>query len=85
MCLRRACPGGGQGEWGYQPGVYVPQGTFSSFSLQGQYNSCTFEVQNFKLLACFCDCTAWFVSDLVGTQIVGFITHRLILYCNTGI
>ena len=26
----------------------------------------------------FCDCTALFVSDLVGTQIVGFLMHRLI-------
>ena len=25
-----------------------------------------------------CDCKARFVSDLVGTQIVGFLTHRLI-------
>ena len=33
----------------------------------------------FQFLACFCDCTAWFVTDLVGIQIVGFLTHRLIL------
>ena len=26
----------------------------------------------------FCDCTVWFVSDLFGTQIVGFLMHRLI-------
>ena len=32
-----------------------------------------------KLLA-ICDCTCRFVSDLVGTQIVGFLTHRLIWY-----
>ena len=25
------------------------------------------------------DCTGQFVSDLVGTQIVGFLTHKLIL------
>ena len=25
----------------------------------------------------FCDCTARFVSDLVETKIVGFLTHRL--------
>ena len=24
------------------------------------------EIRNFKLLAIFCDCTCWFVSDLVG-------------------
>ena len=30
-----------------------------------------------KLLAIFCDCTGWFVSDLVGTQIIGFLMHRL--------
>ena len=28
-------------------------------------------------LRLFCDCTAWFVSDLVGTQIVGFLMQRL--------
>ena len=28
----------------------------------------------------FCDCTAWFVSDLVGTHIVGFLIHRLIFF-----
>ena len=27
----------------------------------------------FKLLACFCDCTSWFVSDLVETQMVCFL------------
>ena len=32
----------------------------------------------FQLLAIFCDYTAWFVSDLVRTQIVGFSTRRLI-------
>ena len=35
---------------------------------------------NFQPLTIFCDCTARFVSDLVGTQIVGFLTHRLILF-----
>ena len=25
-------------------------------------------IQNFKLLACFSDCTGWFVSDLVGNS-----------------
>ena len=24
-----------------------------------------------EILACFCDCTAWLVSDLVGNHIVG--------------
>ena len=32
----------------------------------------------FKFLACFCDRAGRFVSDLVGTRIVGFLTHRLI-------
>ena len=36
-------------------------------------------MQNFKSLACFCDCTGRFASDLVGTQIVGFVTQQLIL------
>ena len=31
-----------------------------------------------RLLTFFCDCTGWFVSDLVGTQIVGFLMYRLI-------
>ena len=34
-------------------------------------------LQNFKLLACFCDCTGRFVSDLFGNHIVGFPTRRL--------
>ena len=37
-------------------------------------------LQNFKPLTIFCDCTARFASDLVGTQIVDFLTHRLISY-----
>ena len=36
--------------------------------------------QNFKLLACFCDCTGRFVSDLFGNHIVGFPTRRLICF-----
>ena len=37
----------------------------------------SFSFLNPKFQACFCDCTGWFVSDLVGTQIVGFLTRRL--------
>ena len=37
-------------------------------------------MQNFYPLAIICDCKARFVSDLFGTQIVGFLTHMLILY-----
>ena len=33
--------------------------------------------QNFKPLAIFCSCTAWFVSDQVGNQNVCFLTMRL--------
>ena len=29
-------------------------------------------IQNFQSIAIFCDCTAWFVSDLFGNHIVGF-------------
>ena len=36
------------------------------FSLHSWYNSSTSQIQNFKLPAIFCDCTALFVSDLVG-------------------
>ena len=32
-----------------------------------------------SLYKIFCDCTARFMSDLARAQIVGFITHRLIL------
>ena len=32
----------------------------------------------FKLLAIMSGCTAWFVSDLVGTSKTGFLTMRLI-------
>ena len=35
---------------------------------------------NLKPLVCFCVCTVRFVSDLVGAQIVGFLTHRLIYF-----
>ena len=34
--------------------------------------------KNFKPLAISSSCTAWFVSDLVRFQIVGFLLHRLI-------
>ena len=30
------------------------------------YNSSSTYIQSFRLLALFCNCTAWFVSDLVG-------------------
>ena len=39
------------------------------------------KAKNFQRLAIFCDCTALFVSDLVGTKIVGFLTHRLNYDC----
>ena len=45
-----------------------------------RYTSSTFLIQNFQPLTVFCDCTARFVSDLVGTQLVGFLMHRLIYY-----
>ena len=35
-------------------------------------------IESFKLLALCCDCSDLFVSDLVGTQIVGFLMHMLI-------
>ena len=31
----------------------------------------------FQAQTIFCDCTGWFVLDLVRTQIVGFLMHRL--------
>ena len=37
----------------------------------------TFLIQNFKPLAIFCSCTAWFVSDQVRNQNVGFLMTRL--------
>ena len=42
--------------------------------------SLCFLIQNFQPLTIFCDCTAQLMSDLVRTQIVGFLTHRLICY-----
>ena len=47
------------------------------FSLHRSYNSSTFYIQNFQPLTIFCGCTAQFVSDLVGTEVVVFLTHRL--------
>ena len=41
-----------------------------------QSNNFTFLIQNFKPLA-ICSCTAWFVSDQVGNQNVGFLMTRL--------
>ena len=35
---------------------------------------------NFKLLACFCDGTGQFVSDLLGNHIVGFSTRWLMIF-----
>ena len=37
-----------------------------------------------RLLAHFCDCTAWFVSDLFRNHIVGFL-RRLLICCNAKI
>ena len=34
----------------------------------------------YEILACFCDGTGRFESDMVGNQIVGFLTHRLLLW-----
>ena len=39
---------------------------------------------NFKPLAIFCSCTAWFVSDQVGNQNVGFLMTWLILLFSHG-
>ena len=50
------------------------------FSLHGYYSPSSSFIRNFKLLAIFCDCTARFGSDLVGTQIVGFLMHRLFFF-----
>ena len=44
-------------------------------ALQVRYKSKL--MQNFKLVAVFCDCTGRFVSDLFGNHIVGFPTRRL--------
>ena len=35
---------------------------------------------HFRHLAIFCDCTGRFESNLVETQIVGFLTHRRIYH-----
>ena len=40
----------------------------------------SFRYTDSTTLTIFCDCTGWFVSDLVGTQIIVFLTHRLILH-----
>ena len=50
------------------------------FSLFGQYNTSSSSIQNFKPLAISSGCTAWFVSDLVRTQIVGFLELGLKYY-----
>ena len=46
------------------------------------YTDSTIPLLSFQPLTIFCDFTAQFVWDLVGTQIVGFLTtHRLIYEC----
>ena len=40
--------------------------------------SAILSIQNFKSLAIFCGCTAWFVSDLVGSLKTDFLTMRLL-------
>ena len=44
-------------------------------------------IQNFKLLAIFCSCTDWFVSDLVGNPIDCFscIMAHIMLYCHQSL
>ena len=39
-----------------------------------------FLIPNFKILAIFCDCTACLCCTWSETQIVGFLTHRLICF-----
>ena len=48
----------------------------STISLLSKY-------ENFKPLAIFCSCAAWFVSDQVGNQNIGFLTMRLIFNDNS--
>ena len=40
-------------------------------------NPFTFKIRNFKSLVIFCNCTAWFVSDLVENQNVGFLMAHM--------
>ena len=37
-------------------------------------------IQSFKLLAKFCDCTAWFVSDLVGNPNCWFSHAQALMF-----
>ena len=46
-----------------------------------RYTNSTITLLFFKLLACFCDCTVWLVSDLVESQIVAFLMQRLMYLC----
>ena len=41
--------------------------------------------RNFKPLAIFCDCTAWFVLDQLGNQNVGFLMTRFNFVVGTGL
>ena len=54
------------------------------FSLHGQHNSSSSKIQNFMLLAVFCDCTGWLVSDLFKNHIIGFPTRWLKYLCYTA-
>ena len=51
--------------------------TFPLLLISKVYISSSTYIQSFKLLALFCDYTAWFVLDLVGNKIVGFVIRRL--------
>ena len=44
---------------------------------QCSFHTDSTNTQSFKLLALCCDCTAWFVSDLVGNPNCWFLMHML--------
>ena len=46
-----------------------------------RYTDSTIPLFSKSKISSLCDCTARFVLDLVGTQIVGFLMHRLICIC----
>ena len=53
------------------------QGADLNLSHHRLYNPSSSYNRDLKLLAFWYDCTAWFVADVVGNQIVSFLKRRL--------
>ena len=60
----------------------VPFLYFLNLNLEENFKFPLLSKKIFQPLAIFCACTAWFVADLFGNNIVGFLMTRLIFLSN---